>query len=59
MPTEKGTEIAVRLAGLAGVIGGPPEVIRLVVMMYARALRKVEDLLYERGSDLFYETARL
>src|SRR4249919_2475004 len=39
-----------------------PEVIRLVVMMYVRfplSLRNVEDLLFERGIDLCYETVRL
>jgi putative transposase len=38
-----------------------PEVIRLVVMMYVRyplSLRKVEDLLFERGIDLCHETIR-
>ncbi len=38
-----------------------PEVIRLVVMMYVRfplSLRNVEDLLFERGIDLSYETVR-
>ena len=38
-----------------------PEVIRLVVLMYVRfplSLRNVEDLLYERGIDLSYETVR-
>ena len=38
-----------------------PEVIRLVVMMYARfplSLRNVEDLLFERGIDICYETVR-
>ncbi len=39
-----------------------PEVIRLVVMMYARfplSLRNVEDLLFERGIDICHETVRL
>ena len=39
-----------------------PEVIRLVVMMYARfplSLRNVEDLLAERGIDICHETVRL
>ena len=39
-----------------------PEVIRLVVMMYVRyplSLRKVEDLLFERGIDLCHETLRM
>ena len=39
-----------------------PEMIRLVVMMYVRyplSLRKVEDLLFERGTDICYETVRL
>ncbi|MEJ6010455.1 IS6 family transposase [Novosphingobium aquae] len=39
-----------------------PEVIRLVVMMYVRfplSLRNVEDLLFERGIDLCYETVRM
>jgi putative transposase len=34
-----------------------PEVIRLVVMMYVRyplSLRQVEDLLFERGIDIFH-----
>jgi putative transposase len=38
-----------------------PEVIRLVVMMYVRyppSLRKVEDLLAERGIDISHETIR-
>ena len=38
-----------------------PDVIRLVVMMYVRfplSLRNVEDLLFERGIDLPYETVR-
>src|SRR5271156_1860762 len=38
-----------------------PEVIRLVVMMYVRfplSLRNVEDLLFERGIDISYETVR-
>ena len=36
--------------------------IRLVVMMYVRfplSLRNVEDLLFERGIDISYETVRL
>ena len=39
-----------------------PEVIRLVVMMYVRyplSLRNVEDMLFERGIDICYETVRL
>ena len=39
-----------------------PEVIRLVMMMYVRfplSLRNVEDLLFERGIDICYETLRL
>ena len=39
-----------------------PEVIRLVVQMYARyplSLRNVEDLLAERGIDICHETVRL
>ena len=39
----------------------PPEVIRLVVMMYVKyplSLRKVEDLLAERGIDICHETVR-
>ena len=38
-----------------------PEVIRLVVLMYVRfplSLRNVEDLLFERGIDISYETVR-
>ena len=38
-----------------------PEVIRLVVMMYVRfplSLRNVEDLLFERGIEICYETVR-
>ena len=38
-----------------------PEVIRVVVMMYVKyplSLRNVEDLLYERGIDISYETVR-
>jgi putative transposase len=37
-------------------------VIRLVVMMYVRyplSLRNVEDLLFEGGIDICYETVRL
>src|SRR5665213_683658 len=39
-----------------------PEVIRLVVMMYVDyplSLRNVEDLLFERGIDISYETVRI
>jgi len=38
-----------------------PEIIRLAVMMYIRfplSLRNVEDLLHERGIDIYYETVR-
>lgn len=38
-----------------------PEVIRLAVMLYARyplSLRKVEDLLHERGVEISHETVR-
>ena len=38
-----------------------PQVIRLVVMMYVKyplSLRNVEDLLFERGIDICYETVR-
>ena len=38
-----------------------PEVIRLAVMMYVRyplSLRQVEDLLFQRGIDISYETVR-
>ena len=38
-----------------------PEVIRLTVMMYIRyplSLRKVEDILFERGIDICHETVR-
>jgi len=38
-----------------------PEVIRLSVMMYIRfplSLRQVEDILYEHGIDISYETVR-
>ncbi len=38
-----------------------PEIIRLTVMMYIRyplSLRQVEDLLFERGIDICYETVR-
>lgn len=38
-----------------------PEVIRLAVMLYVRyplSLRQVEDLLFERGIDICYETVR-
>ncbi len=38
-----------------------PDVIRLAVMMYIRyplSLRQVEDLLFERGIDICYETVR-
>ncbi len=39
-----------------------PEVIRLVVMLYVRfplSLRNVEDLLFERGIDVYHKTVRL
>ena len=39
----------------------PPEVIRLVVMMYGRfplSLRQIENLLHEQGIDICYETGR-
>jgi len=39
-----------------------PEVIRLAVMLYVRyplSLRNVEDLLAERGIDIYHETVRL
>ncbi|WP_267395752.1 MULTISPECIES: hypothetical protein [unclassified Sphingomonas] len=39
-----------------------PEVIRLVVLMYVRfplSLRNVEDLLLERGIDIYHETVRI
>jgi putative transposase len=39
-----------------------PELIRDVVMLYIRyplSLRNVEDLLFERGYDICYETVRL
>ena len=39
-----------------------PEVIRLVVLMYARlplSSRNVEDLLFERGFDICHEAVRL
>jgi putative transposase len=38
-----------------------PEVIRLAVMMHVRnplSLRRVEDLLFERGSDICHERVR-
>ena len=38
-----------------------PEVIRLAVMLYIRyplSLRQVEDILFERGIDICYETVR-
>lgn len=38
-----------------------PEVIRLVVLMYVRfqlSLRNIEDLLHERGIDLYHEAVR-
>ena len=38
-----------------------PEIIRLTVMMYVRyplSLRQVEDLLFERGTDICHETVR-
>ena len=38
-----------------------PEIIQLVVMLYVRfplILRNIEDLLYERGLDLSYESVR-
>jgi len=39
-----------------------PEVIRIAVLMYVRfplSLRNVEDLLFERGYDISYETVRM
>lgn len=39
-----------------------PEIIRLAVLMYVRfplSLRNVEDLLFERGIDICYETVRM
>jgi hypothetical protein len=45
-----------------GNFNSSPEVIRLVVMMYVRfplRLRKVEDLLFERGLDICQETVRM
>ena len=39
-----------------------PEIIRMVVMLYVRyplSLRNVEDLLFERGIDIWHETVRL
>lgn len=44
------------------VDASPPEVIRLAVLMYVRfplSLWNVEDLLHERGIDLYHETVRL
>ena len=41
--------------------GSSPEVIRLAVMMYVRyplLLRQVEDLLFERGTDICHESVR-
>ena len=38
-----------------------PEIIRLAVMMYVRfplSLRNIEDLLHERGIDIYHETVR-
>jgi putative transposase len=38
-----------------------PELIRLAVMMYVRyplSLCQIEDILYERGIDISYETVR-
>ena len=38
-----------------------PEVIRLAVMLYIRyplSLRQVEDLLFERGIDIYHKTVR-
>jgi putative transposase len=38
-----------------------PKVIRLAVIMYIRyplSLRQVEDLLFERGIDVYHETVR-
>tara|TARA_E500000331_G_scaffold56080_1_gene49994 strand:+ start:530 stop:733 length:204 start_codon:yes stop_codon:yes gene_type:complete len=38
-----------------------PKIIRLTVMMYVRyplLLRQVEDLLHERGIDIYHETVR-
>ena len=42
-------------------LNSPPEVIRLVVMMYVKyplSLRNVEDLLFGRGIDICHETVR-
>ena len=39
-----------------------PDVIRIAVLMYVRfplSLRNVEDLLFERGYDISYETVRM
>ena len=41
---------------------GSIEVIRLVLMMYIRdtlSLRRVEDILFQRGIDICHETVRL
>ena len=38
-----------------------PEIIRLAVMMYDRyplSVRQVEDLLFERGIDIYHEAVR-
>ncbi len=38
-----------------------PEIIRLAVMLYIRyplSLRQVEDILFERGIEICYETVR-
>jgi len=40
----------------------PPDIIRLAVKMYVRyplSLKQVEDLLFERGIDVSYETIRV
>ena len=51
-----------KLASPFRYFNSSPEVIRLVVMMYVRfplSLRNVEDLLFERGIDICYETVRM
>ena len=43
-------------------LNSSPKVIRLVVLTYVRfplSLRNVEDLLFERGTDICHETVRL
>lgn len=51
-----------KLASPRCCFNSPPEMIRLVVLMYVRfplSLRSVEDSLFERGIDICHDTVRL